>query len=288
MAIPHAPEPENTIVFETDSAARKDPRSLSARAYLVFVARHCPNGVEEAVVKKIEYRKSSEAPNHEFLLCFVEDHNVPTRQAIIRIECFNQNQIAPDRGVPFALPPAKFLSLDALRSSSPSLFSTTVDVFTITCGINDKRSDTTLSTLIFDDNSGFSADETAMICQIVSECADEYNSVGHQCYWYAGVVYDVIQETQSGRFTKTPAEDNKHVGKGWGMRSVNNQRMNIFSPPEHASEQLSQTHLRKWPEWVADIEAKKKKRSDEQQELDRKDEEIAKLQKKLNEYKRRV
>ncbi len=265
MAIPHAPEPENTIVFETDNAARKDPRSQSARSYLISVARYCPNGVGEAVVKRIEYRKSSEAPNHEFLLCYVEDRNVYTRQAFIRIERFNKDQPAPDNGAPpappLALPPAPRLSLAAMHSSSPSLFGRAVDVFTITCVINAKRSDTTLSTLIFDDNAGFTADEAAMICHIVSECADEYNALGHQCHWYAGVVYSVIQETQSGRFTKTPAEDNKHAGKGWGTRQVNNQKMDFLPLPEHTSKQLSQTHFKRWPEWVADIEQTKHVRS---------------------------
>ncbi|PBK83155.1 hypothetical protein ARMGADRAFT_1089708 [Armillaria gallica] len=289
MAIPHTPEPENTIVFEPDKGARKDPRSQSARRYLVDIARYCPNGVGEAIVKKIEHRKSSEAPHHEFLLCYVQDRNVPTRQAVIRIERPNKDQATPDNGAPPAPPPtpppAPRLSPDAMRSSSPSLFGRAIDVFTITCDINAKRSDVTLSTLIFDDNSGFTADEVAMICQIVSESADEYNALGHQCYWYAGMIYEIIQEIYMNRFEETLAEGNRRKGMGWGMRSVNDKKMNqnIFSSPELTSKQLSQTHLKRWPEWVADIEAKKKKRSDAElrQELERRNEEINMLRREL-------
>ncbi len=256
MPVLHPLEPENTIVFETDERTRREPRIQSSRRYLTDVARYCPNGVGEAIVKKIEHRKSSEAPNHEFLLCYVQDRNVPTRLAVIQIERFNQNHVTPDKGVPPALSPAALLSLDAMRSSSPSLFGKAIDFFTITCDIDVKRSDVTLSTLLFDDNSGFTADEAAMICKIASECADEYNALGHQCFWYAGVIYKIIQEIYVNRFEETLAEGNRRKGVGHGVKI----RMKIFIPPDHAPETLAQTHRQKWPKWKDDIETAKKVR----------------------------
>ncbi len=240
--------PQNTIVFEPDDNARKDPRSLTARLYLTDVARYCPNGVGEAVVRKIEYRKSSEAPNHEFLLCYVEDRNVHTRQAVIRIERCKRDQTSPPP------PPSTPISLGIMLSSSPSLFGTAGDRFTITCEINAKPSDVVLSTLTFDDNSVFTADEAAMICQIASDCTNEYNAIRHQCYWYARVIYNVIQETQSGYFKKTPPEDDKRMGTWHGtMKLVNNDASNIFISISSTPEALAKTHLEKWPRWLRDV-----------------------------------
>ncbi|PBK62951.1 hypothetical protein ARMSODRAFT_1024490 [Armillaria solidipes] len=243
MAVPHPPEPANPFVFEPDNRAREGLRSLSACSYLVFVARHCPDGVGEAVMKKIEYRKSLKAPNHEFLLCFVEDRNVPT--------------------------------------SSPSCFGRAIDVFTITCDINAKPSDIVLSTLTFDDDSGFTADEAAMICQIASDCADEYNALGHQCYWYAGVIYKIIQEIYLSRFKETLADSNRRRGMGRGVRI----QTNIFILPSDAPELLAQIHRKRWPEWTMEIEVKKKENwsGEQRQELNRKDEVIKMLQRKLDE-----
>ncbi|PBK83154.1 hypothetical protein ARMGADRAFT_1089707 [Armillaria gallica] len=291
MPILHPLEPENTIVFETDERTRREPRIQSARRYLTDVARYCPNGVGEAVVKKIEHRKSSGAPHHEFLLCYVQDCNVPTRLAVIRIERFNQDDVTPDKGVPPALSPAALLSLDAMRSSSPSLFGKAVDLFTITCDIDAKRSGDTLSTLIFDDNSDFTADEAAMICKIASECADEYNALGHQCFWYAGVIYKIIQEIYSTSIAETQAEGNRRKGMGHGVKIPTQ----MFIPPEHAPKNLAQTHLQRWPTWKADIERVKQEKWGDgelrrdrglQQELNIKDKEIAELRKRLKECTR--
>ncbi|SJL04899.1 uncharacterized protein ARMOST_08270 [Armillaria ostoyae] len=208
MAVPHPPEPANPFIFEPDNRAREGLHSLSARSYLVFIARHCPDGVGEAVVKKID--------------------------------------------------------------SSPSCFGRAIDVFTITCNINAKPSDIVLSTLTFDDNSGFMADEAAMICQIASDCADEYNALGHQCYWYAGVIYKIIQEIYLSCFKETLADSNRRRGMGHGVRI----QTNIFIPPSDAPELLAQIHHKRWSEWTTEIEVKKKENwsGEQRQELNRKDE----------------
>ncbi len=242
------PPPQNTFIFEPDNNARKEPRYLTARLYLTDVARYCPNGIGEAVVKKIEYRKSSEAPNHEFLLCYVEDRNVPTRQAVIRIERSKSDRASPP------LLPATHFSLVIMRSSSPSLFGKAHDLFTITCDINAKPSDVVLSTLTFNDNSVFTAEEAAMICQIASDCTNEYSPIRHQCYWYARVIYNVIQEIQSGHFKKIPPEDDKRMGKWHGtMKLVNNDASNIFIPRSSSPEALAEIHLKEWHRWLRDV-----------------------------------
>ncbi len=253
MGVPHNSEPKNTIIFEPNDNARRDRRSLTARLYLTDVARYCPNGVGEAVVKRIEYRKSSEAPNHEFLLCYVEDCNLSTRQAVIRIERCKSDQASPASP---PLLPTTHISHDALHSSSPSSFGSAADSFTITCDINAKRSDAMLSTLIFDDNSAFTADETAMICQIVSECDDEYSALGHQCFWYADTIYKIIRKIHSTHIMETLAEGHKRKGMGRGVKI----KTNAFIPSTHFPEKLAQIHLERWPKWQAGIEVAKEVR----------------------------
>ncbi len=271
----HTPAPsKNTIIFEPDRAARKHAKSLSAHHYLTDVARNCPHGVGEAVVEKIEFRKSSEKPNHEFLLCYVKDRNVPSRKAVIRIERWSDSTHAhtPDeepaensspRRSTFSIDEAaRRVSTSAIQSSSASFYGTAYDRFTISCDCASvKRSDLTLSTLTFGDSS-FTADEAATISRIASDCADKYNAITHQCYWYARVIYNVIQETQSGHFMKTPPEDDKRMGTWHGtMKLVNNDASNIFINASHHPKRLTETYFKEWPEWMEHIEKRKLVRS---------------------------
>ncbi|KAK0455166.1 uncharacterized protein EV420DRAFT_1644815 [Desarmillaria tabescens] len=290
MNIPYTahtlPDPQNTIIFEIDTIARREPRLMSAYQYLVDVKRYCHNGVGEALVTKIEFRKSTGSPQHEFLLCYVKDRNVPERKVFIRLERFNDNTSSGrENKPPLPLPATELLSLDALHSSSPSSFGKARDTLTITCDINVKDSDTVLSTLTFDDDSDFTFDEAAMMCKIASDCANEYSVVSHQCFWYAGVIYKIVQETYMGRVEEMTGEDNRRRGKGKGVRIVSREVANRFIPRCHTSEVLAEIHAKQWSEWAGDIEAakeeEKRKNEQYQQECDRKDEEIARLRKAL-------
>ncbi|KAK0204150.1 hypothetical protein DFS33DRAFT_1337244 [Desarmillaria ectypa] len=275
----HTVPPENTIVFEPDVSARKDRKSQTARSYLSSVAQHCPHGVGEAVVKKIEFMKSSRIPNHEFLLCYVKDHrNIRGREAVIRIERLNDSSPLqplpePQSGTttPSLQPPVKdkhplsseSISHTSSHSSSHSFFGTALDLFTITCmPVIATKDCNVLSTLTFNDNSTFAAEEAAVIAMVASDAADEYSVLSHQCYWYARVVYNIILETQAGNYTKAPLEDDKRMGKHMGMKIVNDAASNILIPPSDTSKHLTQTYIRKWRELSEDIDDRKKKKEE--------------------------
>ncbi|KAK0227815.1 hypothetical protein IW262DRAFT_1347339 [Armillaria fumosa] len=299
----HTPPPsKNTIIFEPDRAARKHAKSLSAHHYLTDVARNCPHGVGEAVVEKIEFKKSSEKPNHEFLLCYVKDRNVPSRKAFIRIERWSDGTHAhtPDeesaensspRRSTFSIDEAaRRVSTSAIQSSSASFYGTAYDRFTISCDCASvKRYDITLSTLIFGDLN-FTADEAAMISRIASDCADKYNAITHQCYWYARVIYNIIQETQSGHFKKTPPEDDKRMGTWHGtMKLVNNDASNIFINASHHPKRLTETYsLKEWPEWVKHIEKRKLEVDEPRREIERGKREIERGDQEREELRRQL
>ncbi|KAK0204149.1 hypothetical protein DFS33DRAFT_1275219 [Desarmillaria ectypa] len=274
----HTIPPENTIIFEPDVSARKDRKSQTARSYLSSVAQHCPHGVGEAVVKKIEFMKSSRIPNHEFLLCYVKDHrNIRGREAVIRIERLNDSASLqplpePQSGTtkPSLQPPvndrhslSESISHTSSHSSSHSLSGPALDLFTITSmPVIATKDSNVLSTLTFNDNSTFAAEEAAAIAMVASDAADEYSVLSHQCYWYARVVYNIILETQAGNYTKAPLEDDKRMGKHMGMKIVNDAASNILIPPSDTSKHLTQTYIRKWRELSEDIDDRKKKKEE--------------------------
>ncbi|SJL16126.1 uncharacterized protein ARMOST_19645 [Armillaria ostoyae] len=247
--------------------------------------------------------KSSQVPNHEFLLFYAEDlRNIYGREAVIRIERFSDS--APPQPL---LEPHVNISAPSLQ---PLIAVKDYDV---------------LSTLTFNDNSTFSAEEAAMIAMIASDADDEYSVLSHQCYWYARVIYNIILETQVGKYTKTPLEDDKRMGRRGRVKIVNDAASNILIPPSDTSKQLAQTYLAKWHEWQEDIkerikekeallrreeaarrvaeavaEGERREKLEAQQreeavlqreesllrKLQRKDEELARKQKELDDYKR--
>ncbi|KAK0441409.1 hypothetical protein EV421DRAFT_2020005 [Armillaria borealis] len=278
---PSGPPPENTVIFEVDRLVRRGVKSQSACSYLTSVARYCPRGVGDAVVTKIEFRKSSKSLNRGFLLLYVKDRTAAGSKAVIRIDCSTEAQAPDQEKVP------SVSSVSASLDASPSLHG----FFTITADVNTKRSDRTLSTLTFDDDSTFSADEAAMICKITSDFAKEDNIIG---LWYAWVIYNVIQQTQKGHFTKTPAEDDRRIGLHSGVNK------GASVPSFDTPQRLAEIYREEWPKWVADIEKKKREMDEEEgswketeqevirlrqrgveqkQELDRLREEFANLQK---------
>ncbi|KAK0185955.1 hypothetical protein F5146DRAFT_1068640 [Armillaria mellea] len=297
MSYPTPPSAKNTIIFESDRAARKHAKSLSAHHYLTDVARNCPHGVGEAVVEKIEFRKSSEKPNHEFLLCYVKDRSVSGRRAIIRIERWSDStngDTLDEEPAENSSPRRSTFSIDeaarsAIQSSSASFYGTAYDRFTISCDCASvKRSDLTLSTLTFGDSS-FTADEAAMISRIASDCADKYNAITHQCYWYARVIYNVIQETQSGHYKKTPSQDDKRMGLWRGtMKLVNDDASNIFIDASHHPKQLTEIYNKEWPEWIEHIEKRKLEVDEPRREIERGKREIERVDQERAELQRQL
>ncbi|KAK0474575.1 hypothetical protein IW261DRAFT_1568572 [Armillaria novae-zelandiae] len=264
--------PKNTIIFDPDPHVRNLRRTVNACAYLRDLARYCPHGAGEAVIKKVEFMKSSRVPNHEFLLCHVKDpRNIPGRDTVIQIERFNDSAPSqrPDTDIPSLQPPAKdrrslspqSISDASSHSSSPSIFGPALDLFTIFCMpiITSKDYDV-LSTLNFNDDSTFVAEQAAAMAMVASDAADEYNPISHQCYWYARVIFNIIVETQAGNYIKTPPEDNKRMGRRGMVRIVNDAASNIFIPPADTSERLIRTYLTTWHQWQVDIEKKKKEK----------------------------
>ncbi|SJL04851.1 uncharacterized protein ARMOST_08222 [Armillaria ostoyae] len=279
--VPSAPPPENTIIFEVDRVARKGAKSQSACSYLTSVTRYCPHGVGDAIVTKIKFRKSSKSLNHGFLLLYVKDRIAVGRRAVIQIDCSTEAQAPDQEKVP------SLSSDSASLDASPSLHG----LFTITTDVNTKRSDCTLSTLTFDDDSTFSADEAAMICKITSDFAKEDNIIG---LWYAWVIYNVTQQTQKGHFTKTPTEVDRRIGLHSGVNK------GASVPSFDTLQRMAKIYREEWPKWMVDIEKKKREMDEEKgrwketeqevirlkqidveqkQELDRLREEFANLQK---------
>ncbi|PBK70656.1 hypothetical protein ARMSODRAFT_89064 [Armillaria solidipes] len=192
--------------------------------------------------------KSSRVPNHEFLLCYVRDRrNIYDREAVIRIERFSdsappQPPLEPHVNISALSlqPPVKdrrSLSSESIsgtssHSSSPSLFGPALDLFTITyMPVIAVKDYDVLSTLTFNDNSTFLAEEAAVIAMVASDAADECSVLSHQCYWYTRVIYNIILETQAGKYTKTPLEDDKRMGRRGRVKIVNDAASNILIPP---------------------------------------------------------
>ncbi|KAK0232189.1 hypothetical protein EDD85DRAFT_939155 [Armillaria nabsnona] len=221
------------------------------------VAQHCPPRAGEAVIKKIEFMKSSRVPNHEFLLCYIKDRrNISGKEAVIRIERFSDS--APPQP---PLEPHVNISAPSLQPlSSPSLFGPALDLFTITyMPVIAVKDHDVLSTLTFNDNSTFSAEEAAVIGdRPASYAGDEYSVLSHQCHWYAWVTYNIILETQAGTSTKTSLEDDKRMGRRGRVKIVNDAASNILIPPSDTSKQLAQTYLAKWHERQEDIKREDK------------------------------
>ncbi|KAK0229058.1 hypothetical protein EDD85DRAFT_794179 [Armillaria nabsnona] len=172
------PPPENSIIFEVDRVTCKGTKSLPVCSYLISVTRFCPYGVGDTAIMKLKFRKSSKS---QFLLLYVKDCTIPGEKAVIWINCNTEAQ-TPDQEKAFSLS-----SDSTLLNAFPSL----QHFLTITDNINTKHSDCTLSTLTFDSDSTFSADEAAMICKISSDFAKEDNTIS---VWYAWVIYNVIQQ----------------------------------------------------------------------------------------------
>ncbi|KAK0484248.1 hypothetical protein EDD18DRAFT_1361823 [Armillaria luteobubalina] len=264
--------PKNTIIFDPDPHVHNLRKTVNACAYLRDLARYCPHGAGEAVIKKVEFMKSSRVPNHEFLLCHVKDpRNIAGRDTVIQIERFNDNAPPqrPRTDIPSLQPPTKdrrslssqSVSDASSHSSSPSLFGQALDLFTIFCmPVITSKDDNVLSTLTFDDDSTFSAEEAGVMAMVASDAADEYSAISHQCYWYARVIFNIIVETQAGKYTKRPLEDNKRMGKRGVIRIVNNASSNFFIPPSDTSQRLVHSYRAKWHQWQVDIEEKKKEK----------------------------
>ncbi|KAK0472838.1 hypothetical protein IW261DRAFT_1423994 [Armillaria novae-zelandiae] len=207
--------PKNTIIFDPNPHVRNLRRTVNACTYLRDLARYCPHGAGEVVIKKVEFMKSSWVPNHEFLLCHVKDpRNIPGRDTVIQIEHFNDSAPSqwPDTDIPSLQPPPKdrrslspqSVSDASSHSSSPSIFGPVLDLFTIFCMpiITSKDYDI-LSTLNFNDDLTFVAEQAAAMAMVASDAADKYNPV----------IFNIIVETQARNYTKTPPEDNKCMGK---------------------------------------------------------------------------
>ncbi|KAK0455172.1 uncharacterized protein EV420DRAFT_1481428 [Desarmillaria tabescens] len=242
------PPPENTIIFEVDSAARRSTKSQSAYSYLTSVARYCPRGVGDAVVTKIEFRKSPKPPNHEFILLYVKDRIVPGSK--------------PREGSSLSLDSTKF------DYSPDASLSTEHDFFIITSDVNTKRSDHILSTLTFDDDSTFTADEAAMICKIASDFSQHFS---HQ---YARVIYNVIQKTQKGHFTKKSAEDDRCMVS-------NGASISYF-------DRLAEIYCEEWPKWMADIEKRKREMDEEEKRWKENEQELVKVENSTMELKQEL
>ncbi|KAK0215716.1 hypothetical protein IW262DRAFT_1496562 [Armillaria fumosa] len=279
----HTEPPKNTIIFQTDPHVRKGRRSQNAFYYLSDIAERCPHGAGEAVIKKVEFMKSSRVPNLEFLLCHVKDPKYPWQGYCYldraRDSAPPQQEPRTDSLVPSLQPPTKdsrSLSSESVldtssHSSSPSLFGQALDLFTIFCmSVIAFKDYDVLSTLTFNDDSTFSAEEAAVMAMVASDATDEYSVISHRCYWYA---------------------------RPWKVRIVNDAASNIFIPPSDTSQRLAHTYLAKWLQWRVDIEERKKEkdaplleaqRREESllRKLQRKDEELARKQKELDDYKK--
>ncbi|SJL04894.1 uncharacterized protein ARMOST_08265 [Armillaria ostoyae] len=240
---PSAPPPKNTIIFEVDRVARKGAKSQSACSYLTSVAQFCPRRVGDAVIMKLEFKKSSKS---RFLLLYVKDRTAAGRKAVIRIDCRTEAQ-APDQEKVSCLS-SHSTSLEA----SPSLHG----FFTITADVNTKCSDRTLSTLTFDDDSTFSANKA------------EDNIIG---LWYAWMIYNVIQQTQKGHFTKTPVEDDRRIGLHSGV----NKGASI--PSFDTLQRLAEIYCEEWPKWMVDIEKKKQEMDEEERRWKETEQEVTRL-----------
>ncbi|PBK83151.1 hypothetical protein ARMGADRAFT_1089704 [Armillaria gallica] len=253
---PSAPPPENTIIFEVDRVVCKSAKSLSTPISL-------PSLGSVLAESEMQSLRNSSSGSPQIL-----DFSCSTSRTASSLE----------RALSLSSDSA---SLDA----SPLLHG----FLTITADVNTKRSGRTLSTLTFDDDSTFSADEAAMICKITSDFAKEDNIIG---FWYAWAIYNVIQQTQKGCFTKTPAEDDRRIDLHSGV----NKGASVFD----ISQRIVDIYREEWPKWMADIENKKLEMDEEErrckeakqevirlkqidveqkQELDRLKEEFAKLQK---------
>ncbi|KAK0449554.1 uncharacterized protein EV420DRAFT_1564641 [Desarmillaria tabescens] len=263
----HTIPPKNTLIFEPNAITRKDRKSQTARYYLSSVAQHCPHGAGEAVVKKMELMKSSWIPNHEFLLFYVKDRrNIYGREAVIRVEILNDSSppqpesdtttpsLQPAQGDGRPFPSESTPHAVSHSSSSPPTLRPALDLFTITCmPVISTKDCNILSTLTFNGNSTFSIEEVAAIASVASAAADEQSLLGHQSSWYARMIYSIILETQAGNYTKAPPD--KHMGK---HKIVDDAASNILIPSSDASKQLTQAYLKRWREYLGDIDDRKK------------------------------
>ncbi|KAK0482340.1 hypothetical protein IW261DRAFT_1467296 [Armillaria novae-zelandiae] len=248
--------PENTIIFRPDVNCRRDRTTQTARYYLSDVARHCPYGVGEAVVKKVELVRSSRIRNYEFLLFYVKDRrDIYGREAVIRIErpyspLESQSERDPSTA---SLGDSRVQDRRSLSSDSESISRTDThnssleppyvpvnDLFSIICMpvilVEDYD---VISTLTFEHESRFTIEEAAVMAMVVSATAEENSNLS---YPYTRVIYNIILESQAENLKDTKGE----------------------APLEDTatSKQLAKICIEKWHEFQVHVKEMRKMRTD--------------------------
>ncbi|KAK0183737.1 hypothetical protein F5146DRAFT_1007639 [Armillaria mellea] len=133
---------------------------------------------------------------------------------------------------PYRAGEAVIKKVEYMKSNSlPSLFGQALDLFAIYCNLVIEFKDyDVLSTLTFNDDSTFVAEQAAVAAMVASGATDKYSAITHQCYWYAWVIFNIIVETQAGQYTKRPFEDDKQMGRHRKLRIINDAASNLFIP----------------------------------------------------------
>ncbi|KAK0202118.1 hypothetical protein DFS33DRAFT_1276890 [Desarmillaria ectypa] len=76
-----------TLSFSSPTSMLAKMQGRDPAAHLSAIVQYCPCGAGEAVVTKIEHRKSLPPSEYQYLLCYVKDRrNISGREAIIRIK----------------------------------------------------------------------------------------------------------------------------------------------------------------------------------------------------------
>ena len=156
------------------------------------------------IIEKVEHYKSIDQPEHEFLAMHIQGS---TRKTVLVVERsvlpLNDQRSSAVLSYASAIssPSSALTSVHANNVISISSSDASQPLLTITQG---HKPYNLLRTLHFPSGNHPSDFHVAALLQLMKQHSPSYDIIRHQCFWYAGTIFEVLNEVYSGHEKKNP------------------------------------------------------------------------------------